>query len=771
MAAQFIYTMRDLKRFYPPDREVLRGINLSFYPGAKIGVIGSNGSGKSSLLQIMAGQDDGFTGEARLTPGFTVGYLAQEPQLDPAKTVAGNVADGVGEVKGLLDRFNEVCAAFAEPDADFDALLAEQSDLQTKIDAAGAWDLERTFEIAMDALRLPPGDADVTTLSGGERRRVALCRLLLSKPDLLLLDEPTNHLDAESVAWLERTLQEYPGTVVAVTHDRYFLDNVAGWILELDRGAGIPWEGNYSSWLEQKQARLAGEEKADRSRQDALQRELDWIRMSPRARQSKGKARITAYNELVAEAEAAERRADKVEITIPPGPRLGDRVVDAAGLVKGFGDRLLIDGLSFLLPPGGIVGIIGPNGAGKTTLFKMIVGEEKPDGGTLDVGSTVSLAYVDQSRDNLDGEATVFDEITGGVDRIVVGNRELHSRAYVASFGFKGSDQQKKVGQLSGGERNRVQLAKVLKSGGNVLLLDEPTNDLDVDTLARARRCTLGLPRVRRGHQPRPLVSRPGVHACARLRGRLGRQMVGGELHRLRGRSQEAARPRGRPAASSPLQAFGARLTGRDECASPVHHGAPRPVHVGGPTEPLEETDRVGGKIELARVHAVARRAWERVVCVVPGVAETEESQGREVGAAILAPERLFAECVAQRVGAPRDVMEQRDPDDSGPETGEERAPDGADDEPTDKRRDEEREHGPEHHRAGHEGEVGICLEIGAPPFSVDLVVDEEPAGVGMPEATELMDDARTLGRRRMGVAGPVRKGVVPAVLGDPTGH
>jgi sulfate-transporting ATPase len=494
MAAQFIYTMRDLKRFYPPDREVLRGINLSFYPGAKIGVIGSNGSGKSSLLQIMAGQDDGFTGEARLTPGFTVGYLAQEPQLDPSKDVAGNVADGVGEVKGLLDRFNEVCAAFAEPDADFDALIAEQSDLQSKIDAAGAWDLERTFEIAMDALRLPPGDADVATLSGGERRRVALCRLLLSKPDLLLLDEPTNHLDAESVAWLERTLQDYPGTVVAVTHDRYFLDNVAGWILELDRGAGIPWQGNYSSWLEQKQARLAGEEKADRSRQAALERELEWIRMSPRARQSKGKARITAYSELVAEAEAAERRAEKVEITIPPGPRLGDRVVDADGLVKGFGDRLLIDGLSFLLPPGGIVGVIGPNGAGKTTLFKMIVGEDKPDSGSLEVGSTVALAYVDQSRDSLIADATVFDEITGGQDRIVVGNRELHGRAYVASFGFKGSDQQKKVGQLSGGERNRVQLAKVLKSGGNVLLLDEPTNDLDVDTLRALEDALLGFP-------------------------------------------------------------------------------------------------------------------------------------------------------------------------------------------------------------------------------------------------------------------------------------
>ena len=494
MAPQFIYTMRGLKRFYPPDREVLKGINLSFYPGAKIGVIGSNGSGKSSLLRIMAGEDDGFSGEARLTPGFTVGYLPQEPQLNADKDVAGNVAEGVGEVKALVDRYNDVCAAFGSPDADIDALLAEQADLQTKIDAAGAWDLDRTFEIAMDALRLPPGDADVTTLSGGERRRVALCRLLLSKPDLLLLDEPTNHLDAESVAWLERTLQDYPGTVVAVTHDRYFLDNVAGWILELDRGAGIPWEGNYSSWLEQKQARLAVEEKADRSRQASLERELDWIRMSPRARQSKGKARITAYNELVAEAESAERRADKVELSIPPGPRLGDQVVDAAGVEKGFGERLLIDGLDFILPPGGIVGVIGPNGAGKTTLFRMIVGEEKPDAGSLTVGSTVSLAYVDQSRDTLAGEATVFEEITGGVDRMVVGGRELHSRAYVAGFGFKGSDQQKKVGELSGGERNRVLLAKVLSSGGNVLLLDEPTNDLDVDTLRALEDALLGFP-------------------------------------------------------------------------------------------------------------------------------------------------------------------------------------------------------------------------------------------------------------------------------------
>jgi sulfate-transporting ATPase len=494
MPPQYIFTMRDLKRFYPPDREVLRGINLSFYPGAKIGVIGSNGSGKSSLLKIMAGEDDGYSGEARLTSGFSVGFLAQEPHLDPTKDVLGNVRDGVGAAMALIDRFNEVCAAMGEPDADFDKLLVDQANLQDQIDAAGAWDLDRNLEIAMDALRLPPGDADVSTLSGGERRRVALCRLLLSKPDLLLLDEPTNHLDAESVAWLERTLLEYPGTVVAVTHDRYFLDNVASWILELDRGAGIPWEGNYSSWLEQKQARLAREERADSARQAALQRELEWIRMSPRARQAKGKARITAYNDLVAEAEAAERRADRLEIAIPAGPRLGDRVVDAMALTKGFGDHLLIEDLSFLLPPGGIVGVIGPNGAGKTTLFRMIVGEETPDAGSLTVGTTVELAYVDQSRDLLAPDATVFDEITGGTDLIVVGNREIHSRAYVASFGFKGSDQQKLVGQLSGGERNRVQLAKVLKSGGNVLLLDEPTNDLDVDTLRALEEALLSFP-------------------------------------------------------------------------------------------------------------------------------------------------------------------------------------------------------------------------------------------------------------------------------------
>ncbi|HWE57867.1 MAG TPA: energy-dependent translational throttle protein EttA [Acidimicrobiales bacterium] len=496
MPAQYIFTMRDLRRFYPPDREVLRGINLSFFPGAKIGVIGSNGSGKSSLLRILAGDDDGFTGEARLTSGFTVGYLAQEPALDESKNVAGNVADGVAAVKGLLTRYDEVCAAMGEPDADFDKLLAEQADLQDKIDAANAWELDRQLEIAMDALRLPPGDADVSTLSGGERRRVALCRLLLSSPDLLLLDEPTNHLDAESVAWLERTLKDYPGTVVAVTHDRYFLDNVAGWILELDRGFGIPWEGNYSSWLDQKQARLAGEEKADKARQRTLERELEWIRLSPRARQAKSKARVSAYNELVASAEAAssERTPDKLEITIPPGPRLGDVVVEASGLAKGFGDHLLIDDLSFTLPPGGIVGVIGPNGAGKTTLFRMIVGTETPDGGDLRVGPSVALAYVDQSRATLDADKTVFEEVADGQDRLVVGNRELHGRAYVAGFGFKGSDQQKKVGDLSGGERNRVHLAKVLRSGGNVLLLDEPTNDLDVDTLRALEDGLLGFP-------------------------------------------------------------------------------------------------------------------------------------------------------------------------------------------------------------------------------------------------------------------------------------
>jgi sulfate-transporting ATPase len=494
MAHQFIVTMRDLRRVHPPDKEVLRGINISMYPGAKIGVLGLNGSGKSTLLRILAGEDDGYSGEVRVTPGFSVGYLPQEPQLDESKNVLGNVTDGVAHTKGLLDRFEEVCTAMGEPDADFDKLLAEQAELQDHIDAVSGWDLDRQLEIAMDALRLPPSDADVSKLSGGERRRVALCRLLLSKPDLLLLDEPTNHLDAESVAWLERHLHEYHGTVVAVTHDRYFLDNVAGWILELDRGFGIPWEGNYSSWLEQKDERLAQEEKVDETRRRTLARELEWIRMAPRARQAKGKARINAFDQLVAESESAERREAKLQISIPPGPRLGDLVVETEKLRKGYGDRLLVDDLSFSLPRGGIVGVIGANGAGKTTLFRMLVGQEQPDEGALKVGPTVEFAYVDQSRESLDGTKTVYEEITGGVDQLKVGDREVHGRAYVAGFNFKGSDQEKQVGDLSGGERNRLHLAKALLMGANVLLLDEPTNDLDVDTLRALEEALLEFP-------------------------------------------------------------------------------------------------------------------------------------------------------------------------------------------------------------------------------------------------------------------------------------
>ena len=483
MAPQYIYTMYRVSKVHPPNREVLKDISLSFYPGAKIGVLGLNGSGKSSLLRIMAGVDEPTSGEARPAKGLRVGFLPQEPQLDPAKDVLGNIMDGVAETKALLDRFNELNLKLGEPlDADeMEKVMEEQGKVMHEIETQNAWELDRTVEIAMDALRVPAPDADVSKLSGGERRRVALCRLLLSRPEMLLLDEPTNHLDAESVAWLERFLQEYPGTVVAVTHDRYFLDNVAGWILELDRGQGIPWEGNYTSWLEQKQNRLALEEKQESARQRTLARELEWVRMSPRARQAKSKARVAAYERLLAE--DREKRQDNTEITIPAGPRLGGLVVEAKELVKGYDDRVLIDNLSFSLPPGGIIGVIGPNGAGKTTLFRLIADFEKPDGGLLRLGDTVKVAYVDQSRDALDGNRTVWEEISDGRDQIELGNREVPSRSYVAAFNFKGADQQKMVKNLSGGERNRVHLAKLLKSGGNLLLLDEPTNDLDVDTL------------------------------------------------------------------------------------------------------------------------------------------------------------------------------------------------------------------------------------------------------------------------------------------------
>jgi energy-dependent translational throttle protein EttA len=479
--SDYVFTMYRADKFYGPERQVLANISLSFLPGAKIGVLGPNGAGKSTLLRIMAGLEEPSSGVAQLAPGATVGLLSQEPELDETKDVRGNVEDGVREARDLLDRFNAISAAFAEPDADYDTLLEEQAKVQDQIDRHDLWSLEQTLDRAMDALRLPEGDRDVTTLSGGERRRVALCKLLLSSPDLLLLDEPTNHLDAESVAWLERFLAEYKGTIVAVTHDRYFLDNVAGWILELDRGRGIPFEGNYSSWLEQKQARLAVEEKQESARRRTLARELEWVRMSPRARHAKSKARLGSYEKLLAEEQAV--RLDKVEIHIPPGPRLGDVVIEADGVAKGFGDRLLFEGLSFSLPPAGIVGVVGPNGAGKTTLFRMIVGEEQPDAGALRVGETVQLAYVDQSRAALDPASTVWKEISGGHDTIELGKREVNSRQYVSWFNFKGGDQQKRVTHLSGGERNRVHLAKLLRSGGNVLLLDEPTNDLDVDTL------------------------------------------------------------------------------------------------------------------------------------------------------------------------------------------------------------------------------------------------------------------------------------------------
>ncbi len=489
---EFVYTMQDVGKVVGANRVILEGITLAFLPGAKIGVIGANGAGKSSLLRIMAGVDGDHLGEAKPADGLRVGFLPQEPALDPGKDVLGNVEEGVAEVRALLRAFEAVSAKFAElvDDAAMNVLLKEQAKLQDRIDAVQAWELDRTIELAMEALRLPPSDADVRRLSGGETRRVALCRLLLQKPDLLLLDEPTNHLDAESVAWLERFLQEYPGTVIAVTHDRYFLDDVAGWILELDRGRGIPWKGNYSSWLEQKEQRLVLEQKQTSVRRRTLQRELEWIRMSPRARVAKPKARITAYEKLAAEAE--QLREGEVELQIPPGPRLGAKVLEIEGLRKAYGDNLLIDGFNLSLPPGGIVGVVGPNGAGKTTLFRMIVGQEKPDAGTIELGSSVVLGYVDQDRETLEAERTIYEEITGGEDEIAFGNRKINGLAYVSHFNFRGSDQQKKVGILSGGERNRVQLAKVLQTGGNVLLLDEPTNDLDVDTLRALEEALLG---------------------------------------------------------------------------------------------------------------------------------------------------------------------------------------------------------------------------------------------------------------------------------------
>lgn len=489
---QYIYVMKDLCKTFPGGKEVLKHIWLSFFPGAKIGVIGPNGAGKSTLIKIMAGLDNDFTGEAFAAEGVKVGYLPQEPQLDASKNVMENIMDGVGPVRDLMQRYEEVNMKFADPDADMDALLAEQAELQEQIDACNGWELERTIEIAMDALRCPPADADVTKLSGGEKRRVALCRLLLSKPDMLLLDEPTNHLDAESVAWLQTFLKNYTGTVVMVTHDRYFLDNVTGWILEMDRGEGLPFEGNYTSWLEQKEKRLAQEQNAENNRQKTLKEELEWVRQSPKARQAKSKARITAYEELLKK--STEKVPDIAQIVIPAGPRLGQVVLEATDLTKAFGDKLLFENLSFNLPAGGIVGIIGPNGAGKTTLMKIITGQEQPDTGTFRIGETVKLGYVDQSRDALDDTKTVWQEISEGKDILTLGKRDVNSRAYVAQFNFKGGDQQKKVGMLSGGERNRVHLAKMLKSGANVLLLDEPTNDLDVDTLRALEEALMDFP-------------------------------------------------------------------------------------------------------------------------------------------------------------------------------------------------------------------------------------------------------------------------------------
>ena len=490
--AQYIYTMNRVSKVVPPDRTILRDISLSFFPGAKIGVLGLNGAGKSTLLRIMAGVDQDFDGEARPQPGIRVGYLPQEPQLDPDKDVRGNVEEALGEVKRAMEELEKVYAAYAEPDADFDALAKRQAELENIVQAADGHNMERQLEVAADALRLPPWDADVTRLSGGEKRRVALCKLLLSKPDMLLLDEPTNHLDAESIAWLERFLHDYNGTVVAVTHDRYFLDNVAGWILELDRGHGIPWEGNYSSWLEQKEKRLEQEAKAEQARIKAMKQELEWVRTNPKGRHAKSKARLKQFEELASQ--EFQKRNETNEIYIPPGPRLGDLVIEANGLKKGYGDRLLFDDLSFNLPPGGIVGIIGPNGAGKSTLFRIITGQEQPDDGELRIGPTVQLAYVDQSRDSLDDSKTVWEEISDGQDIIRVGNFEMPSRAYVSRFNFRGPDQQKRVGDLSGGERNRVHLAKLLRSGGNVLLLDEPTNDLDVETLRALEEALLAFP-------------------------------------------------------------------------------------------------------------------------------------------------------------------------------------------------------------------------------------------------------------------------------------